>query len=80
MDVVPTFKTRNERMCLLLPDGRLGYLLTRDAERLQARCPCPLVCSGAPTNSRIWPGCLLGTASACPQLVAATGTSRNKHP
>lgn len=38
MDVVPTFKTRNERMCLLLPDGRLGYLLTRDAERLQARC------------------------------------------
>ena len=37
MDIVPTFKTRNERMCLLLPDGRLGYLLTRDAERLQAR-------------------------------------------
>lgn len=38
VDIVPTFKTRNERMCLLLPDGRLGYLLTRDAERLQARC------------------------------------------
>ena len=40
-DVVPTFKCRSERICLLLPpasasDGpRAGYLRTEDAERLQ---------------------------------------------
>jgi hypothetical protein len=38
-DVVPTLKCCSERICLLLPDGRLGYLRTQDAERLQVRAP-----------------------------------------
>ena len=35
-DIVPTMKCRSERTCLLLTDNRMGYLRTRDAERLQA--------------------------------------------
>lgn len=33
--MVPTLKTGNARMCLLLADGRMGTLRTEDAERLQ---------------------------------------------
>ncbi len=37
MDVVPTFKTGNGRICLLLKTGQLGALRTEDAERLQVQ-------------------------------------------
>ncbi|KAK9917248.1 hypothetical protein WJX75_002338 [Coccomyxa subellipsoidea] len=35
LDMVPTFKTGNGRICLLLKSGHLGALRTEDAERLQ---------------------------------------------
>jgi site-specific DNA-cytosine methylase len=35
IDIVPTFTTQNERMCLILPSGKIGMLRTDDAERLQ---------------------------------------------
>ena len=35
VDVIPTMKTQNERICLFLNDGRAGYLRIEDAERLQ---------------------------------------------
>ena len=35
MDVIPTMKTQNERICLFLDDGRAGFLRIEDAERLQ---------------------------------------------
>lgn len=38
MDCVPTLKTANSRICLLLPSGVMGLLRIDDAERLQARC------------------------------------------
>lgn len=34
-DIVPTFTTSNDRILLLLPDGRKGMLRVEDAERLQ---------------------------------------------
>ena len=37
VDVIPTMKTQNERICLFLNDGRAGYLRIEDAERLQVR-------------------------------------------
>ena len=37
VDVVPTFKTGNGRICLLLKTGQLGALRTEDAERLQVQ-------------------------------------------
>ena len=37
LDVVPTLKTANTRICLLLPAGDMGMLRIGDAERLQAR-------------------------------------------
>ena len=48
MDRIPTMKTSNCRMCLLLATGQMGMLMIEDAERLQARPPatpprrCPL--------------------------------------
>lgn len=35
--MVPTLKTANTRICLLLPTGDMGMLRISDAERLQAR-------------------------------------------
>ena len=35
MDLVPTFTTSNQRICLLLANGRMGFLRIEDAERLQ---------------------------------------------
>ncbi|KAK9823530.1 hypothetical protein WJX72_003470 [[Myrmecia] bisecta] len=35
VDMVPTFTTNNERMCLLLASGQMGLLRIEDAERLQ---------------------------------------------
>ncbi|CAL8466241.1 g5777 [Coccomyxa elongata] len=60
VDMVPTFKTGNMRICLLLKSGQLGVLRTEDAERLQGldeghTLPCypirgPGVClHGAPS-------------------------------
>ena len=40
-DVVPTFKTTNERICLLLSSNQLGMLRIQDAERLQVPNPLP---------------------------------------
>lgn len=37
VDVVPTFKTGNQRLLLLLSSGQSGLLRMPDAERLQAR-------------------------------------------
>ena len=37
VDRVPTMKTSNCRMCLLLATGQMGMLQIEDAERLQAR-------------------------------------------
>ena len=37
LDMVPTFKTGNGRICLLLKSGQLGALRTEDAERLQVQ-------------------------------------------
>lgn len=37
VDRVPTMKTSNCRMCLLLANGQMGMLQIEDAERLQAR-------------------------------------------
>ena len=34
---MPTLKTANTRICLLLPTGDMGMLRISDAERLQAR-------------------------------------------
>ena len=43
VDRIPTMKTSNCRMCLLLATGQMGMLLIEDAERLQARPPaCPV--------------------------------------
>lgn len=42
MDVVPTFTTSNDRMCLLLSTGRMGMLRIEDAERLQVCLFCQL--------------------------------------
>lgn len=39
IDMVPTFTTNNERMCLLLANGDIGMLRTEDAERLQGFAP-----------------------------------------
>ena len=35
MDLVPTFTTSNQRICLLLANGKMGFLRIEDAERLQ---------------------------------------------
>ncbi|DBA65791.1 TPA: hypothetical protein ACH3X2_002828 [Trebouxia sp. C0005] len=35
IDMVPTFTTSNERICLLMTDGQMGSLRIEDAERLQ---------------------------------------------
>jgi len=35
IDIVPTFTTNNDRMCLVLRTGQLGLLRIEDAERLQ---------------------------------------------
>lgn len=35
VDMVPTFTTNNDRMCLLLANGDMGMLKIEDAERLQ---------------------------------------------
>eukprot|EP00798_Chlamydomonas_sp_ICE-L_P008364 gene8364-2607_t len=35
VDLVPTFTTNNDRMCLVLANGQMGLLRTEDAERLQ---------------------------------------------
>ena len=44
IDMVPTFKTGNALICLLLKGGQLGVLRTEDAERLQV-VQAPLCCS-----------------------------------
>ena len=41
VDIVPTFTTNNDRMCLVLRSGQLGLLRIEDAERLQVRPPSP---------------------------------------
>lgn len=38
MDLVPTFTTSNQRICLLLANGKMGFLRIEDAERLQVSC------------------------------------------
>ena len=35
IDMVPTFTTTNERICLLMRNGQMGSLRIEDAERLQ---------------------------------------------
>jgi len=35
IDMVPTFTTSNERICLLMTNGQMGSLRIEDAERLQ---------------------------------------------
>jgi len=37
VDVVPTFTTHNDRICLLLGSKKMGMLRIQDAERLQVR-------------------------------------------
>ena len=39
VDRIPTMKTSNCRMCLLLATGQMGMLMIEDAERLQVRPP-----------------------------------------
>jgi ribosome biogenesis GTPase A len=39
VDCLPTLTTGNRRICLLLPDGRMGLLRTTDAERVQGLPP-----------------------------------------
>jgi hypothetical protein len=68
VDVVPTFTTSNERMCLLLADGTMGMLRIEDAERLQveasvrlpASCPSvrPAICPSV--HQSIQTVCLAG--------------------
>ena len=50
IDMIPTLKTRNTRICILLgqKDQRMGMLTLHDAERLQARSLSPLNCSFQP--------------------------------
>ncbi len=38
VDLVPTFTTSNQRICLLLANGKMGFLRIEDAERLQVSC------------------------------------------
>ena len=45
IDMVPTFTTSNERICLLMTNGQMGSLRIEDAERLQV--PLCLLPSGA---------------------------------
>lgn len=45
MDVVPTFKTTNGRLLLLLSRGEVGMLRIQDAERLQVSTG--LICAQA---------------------------------
>ena len=37
IDMVPTFTTSNERICLLMTNGHMGSLRIEDAERLQVQ-------------------------------------------
>ncbi len=41
VDCVPTLKTANSRICLLLPSGQVGLLRIDDAERLQVAPAAP---------------------------------------
>ena len=43
IDMVPTFTTSNERICLLMTNGQMGSLRIEDAERLQVPL-CLLPC------------------------------------
>ena len=56
IDMTPTLKTRNTRICILLgqKDQRMGMLTLHDAERLQVAFPLPSV-----MNSCLSPGALL---------------------
>lgn len=45
IDMVPTFTTSNERICLLMTNGQMGSLRIEDAERLQA---CPFASAHTP--------------------------------
>jgi hypothetical protein len=35
VDLIPTLKTKNNRICVVTDDGRVGLLAIEDAERLQ---------------------------------------------
>ncbi len=41
IDIVPTFTTQNNRICLMLSNGKCGMLRIEDSERLQVRVPGP---------------------------------------
>lgn len=43
IDMVPTFTTSNERICLLMTSGQMGSLRIEDAERLQVTMCFPAV-------------------------------------
>lgn len=43
IDMVPTFTTSNERICLLMTSGQMGSLRIEDAERLQVPLCFPAV-------------------------------------
>lgn len=63
VDRIPTMKTSNCRMCLLLATGQMGMLMIEDAERLQARPPatCPMAQNPqllAPEHSSSFRSCL----------------------
>ena len=44
IDMVPTFTTSNERICLLMTNGQMGSLRIEDAERLQVLLCCAVLC------------------------------------
>ena len=44
MDVVPTFKTTNGRLLLMMALGQCGLLRIQDAERLQVLAAAVLAC------------------------------------
>ena len=56
IDMVPTFTTSNERICLLMTNGQMGSLRIEDAERLQVACfpgRCISCSLGSPTQKQL---------------------------
>ncbi len=80
-DVVPTFTTCNDRLLILLQDGRRGMLRIEDAERLQGlppswTAPCyPLATPGGGAPRGIRPGNVAETEAHCTRRFELLGNA-----
>lgn len=64
IDMVPTFTTSNERICLLMTSGQMGSLRIEDAERLQVPLCFPAVQCQTKVNGVIAVLCWAGLGCA----------------